>query len=55
MLEQILRSRLHRAKLLARRFQHVGIGISPRAPFPVPGYAGATYTIDVGLRRTPAP
>jgi uncharacterized protein YkwD len=50
MIVQILRSSLHRAKLLARRFQHVGVGIAPAPPFPRPGHAGATYTIDVGLR-----
>lgn len=50
MLAQLLNSPIHRAYLLAPRFMHVGIGVAPQAPRPFPGYTGATYTIDLGLR-----
>ena len=50
MVAQLLASAQHRAKLLAGRFQHVGIGIAAGVPMAVQGYTGATYTIDVGLR-----
>lgn len=50
MVAQVLASPRHRAFLLASRFQHVGVGVAPEAWRPVPGYTGATYTIDVGRR-----
>jgi uncharacterized protein YkwD len=50
MTRQILASAQHRAYLLAPRFRHLGVGVAAEAPRPVPGYTGATYTLDVGLR-----
>jgi uncharacterized protein YkwD len=40
----------HRANILNRRFRHIGVGITYKAPVRIPGRAAATYTTDFGMR-----
>jgi uncharacterized protein YkwD len=41
----------HRAVLLSRRLQEVGVGIARGVPVNASGGGGATYTLDAGMAR----
>jgi uncharacterized protein YkwD len=41
----------HRANMLGRSYQHIGIGVGWGTPTGGPGRASATYTADFGYRR----
>jgi uncharacterized protein YkwD len=46
-----MRSPGHRANILGRHFDEIGVGIAPGAPADLPGgFAAATYTTDFGAR-----
>jgi uncharacterized protein YkwD len=48
-LDAWMKSPGHRANILQRRFREMGVGVV--AAVPVSGTAGATYTVDFGVRR----
>jgi uncharacterized protein YkwD len=41
----------HRANILHRAFEEIGVGVALGAPRPVQGQPAATYTTDFGTRR----
>ena len=46
-----MRSSGHRANILHRAFEEIGVGVALGAPRPVHGQPAATYTTDFGARR----
>ena len=46
-----MRSPGHRANILHRSFQEIGVGVALGAPRPVNGLPAATYTTDFGARK----
>ena len=46
----LMRSRSHQSILLSRRLRDVGIGLVLGGPQQLPGFSGATLTLDVGRR-----